>query len=229
MILEGAKAAESYSESKDLPGKFSLDEFMVDNCKAIYFAGHETTAITASWCLMLLASDLEWQARARAEVLEICGDSLPDARMLQNMKALTMVIQETLRLYPPAVFMTREAFQDFKFKDIIIPKGMVIQIPIPIIHQDPDIWGSDAHLFNPGRFANGILGSSQSPHAYMPFGGGPRICIGQHFAMAELKVILALVLSKFIFSLSPAYHHSPAFKLVVEPGDGVILHIKKRS
>ncbi|KAL9348612.1 hypothetical protein Peur_059978 [Populus x canadensis] len=95
MILEGAK---SYGDQESFPSDVSLDRFIVDNCKAIYLASHETTAITASWCLMLLAANQEWQPRARAEVLEICKNNLPDADMLRNMKTLAMVIQETMRL-----------------------------------------------------------------------------------------------------------------------------------
>ena len=84
MILEGAKS------NNDCYGP--CDKFIVDNCKNIYFAGYETTAITASWSLMLLAAHPEWQARARAEVLEIVGDSLPDANMLRNMKTVCIFL-----------------------------------------------------------------------------------------------------------------------------------------
>lgn len=87
IILEGAK---SYGDQESFPSDVSLDRFIVDNCKAIYFASHETTAITASWCLMLLAANQEWQARARAEVLEICKNNLPDADMLRNMKTVSV-------------------------------------------------------------------------------------------------------------------------------------------
>ncbi|CAK7347778.1 unnamed protein product [Dovyalis caffra] len=226
MILESAK---SYGDQESLGSDISIDRFIVDNCKAIYFAGYETTAITASWCLMLLATHQEWQARARVEVLKICKENLPDADMLRNMKTVTMVIQETMRLYPPVAFVTRSALQDIKFKEITIPKGMNIQIPIPIVQQNPGTWGPDAHQFNPKRFAKGILEASSSPQAYMPFGVGARTCAGQHFAMAELKVILSLILSKFSFSLSPAYRHSPEFKLVVQPGNEVTLRIRRVS
>ncbi|KAK4847385.1 hypothetical protein QYF36_001254 [Acer negundo] len=221
MIVEGA---ESYGISSNL---ISRDKFIVDNCKNIYFAGHETTAITASWCLMLLAAYPEWQDRVRAEVLEICKQGFPDANMLRSMKTLTMVIQETLRLYPPAVFVIRQALEDIKFKDIVIPGGMNVQIPIPALQQNTDLWGSDAHIFNPERFSNGINGACKFPQAYIPFGIGVRTCLGQNFAMIELKVILSFILSRFSISLSPAYHHLPAFRLVVEPGHGVCLQIRK--
>ena len=137
-----------------------------------------------------------------------------------------MVIQETLRLYPPAVFIGREALEELKLKDIVIPKGVNIQIPISILHQIPSLWGPhDAHKFNPGRFQNGVFGASEISHVYIPFGVGSRICVGQHLAMIELKVILSILLSKFRFSLSPAYPHSPAFRLVIEPKHGVCLHV----
>ena len=89
MILEGAKSYIDYYG----PSTYSFrDNFIVDNSKNIYFAGHETTAITASWSLMLLAAHPEWKARARAEVVEICGDSLPDANMLRNIKTVCILL-----------------------------------------------------------------------------------------------------------------------------------------
>lgn len=240
MILEAVKERAQASHEKDLlqvilegannvglPPNISAEQFIVDNCKNIYFAGHETTAVTASWCLMLLAAHPHWQARVRAEVLEILGCGVLDSNKLRGMKTLSMVIHETLRLYPPAVFNVREALEDIEFKGLLIPQGLNIQIPIHILHRLPEIWGTDAAKFQPERFAQGISGACNSVQAYMPFGSGPRTCAGQHFALAELKVILSLILAKFSFSLSPSYRHSPAFRLVIEPGDGVILQMRK--
>ena len=138
-----------------------------------------------------------------------------------------MVIQETLRLYPVAAFIARQGSEDMKFKDIIVPKDVVINIPVPTLHQLPEVWGPDAHLFKPERFADGLLRACKVPQAYIYFGVGMRTCVGQHFAMVELKIILSLILSKFSFSLSPAYRHSPAFKLTIEPEDGVKLMVRK--
>ncbi|XP_027337137.1 cytochrome P450 714C2-like [Abrus precatorius] len=225
MILEGAKNCKSSDGL--FSNSISRERFVIDNCKNIFFAGHETTAITASWCLMLLAVHQDWQDRARAEVLEVCGNGAPDASMLKSMKTLTMVIQETLRLYSPAAFSVRTAFQDVSLKGILIPKGMNIQIPIPLLHQDPEFWGPDAHIFNPGRFENGVLEACKVPGAYLPFGVGARVCVGQHLAMTELKVILSLILMKFQLSLSPSYCHAPAFHLVIEPGHGVVLKMTR--
>ncbi|XP_004307254.1 PREDICTED: cytochrome P450 734A1-like isoform 2 [Fragaria vesca subsp. vesca] len=199
MILKVVKQRSEVSHEKDLlqmilQGAETLGEnglshkkFIIDNCKTIFIAAYETTAVAASWSLMLLAVHADWQARVRAEVLEICGDKPLHADMLPSMKVLTMVIQEVLRLYSPVFFLAREVFETITLKNVVIPKGVVLQIPIPFLHQDPDIWGPDAHKFNPERFANGVLKACNSPQAYMPFGLGPRICVGQHLAMTELK------------------------------------------
>ncbi|RZC82633.1 hypothetical protein C5167_045419 [Papaver somniferum] len=219
MILEGAN-----NESLRLQ---STDQFVVDNCKNIYFAGFETTAISASWILMLLATHPEWQTRVRIEVSEICEGSYPDFNMLREMKLLTMVIQETLRLYPPAMFVSREAFKDVTIGNIHVPKGVGVWLPLATLHRDTKLWGPDAGVFNPDRWSQGTAGACTVPQVYMPFGVGPRICLGQNFAMIELKIILSLILSKFSFTLSPNYRHSPTCKLTLEPEYGISLIVSK--
>jgi cytochrome P450 len=127
-----------------------------------------------------------------------------------------MVIHESLRLYPPVPVVSREAFEDMKLGDIQVPKGVNVWILLVTLHEDPDIWGPDANEFNP-----------KLPHVYMPFGVGQRTCLGQNFAMAELKIILAQIVSNFSFSLSPKYRHSPTMRMVIEPEHGVNLLIKR--
>ncbi|KAE9611196.1 putative unspecific monooxygenase [Lupinus albus] len=226
MILEGAN---SYEEKDRFTTNYvaSRERFIIDNCKNIFSAGHETTSITASWCLMLLASNQVWQDRVRAEVLQVCGNDPLNATMLRSMDTLNMVIQETLRLYPPSAFVNREATEDININGFQIPKGMNIQIPIAVMQQDPELWGSDAHKFNPERFSNGVIRASKFPQAYTPFGIGPRVCVGQHLAMTELKVILSLILINFQFSISSTYCHSPVFHMLIESHHGVLLKVTK--
>lgn len=138
-----------------------------------------------------------------------------------------MVIHESLRLYPPVAVVSREAFKDMKFGDILVPKGVNIWTMAMALHTDPENWGADAYTFKPSRFANGITGACKVPQLYMPFGVGPRVCLGQNLAMVELKVLISLLLSNFSFSLSPNYTHSPVLRLVIEPENGVDLLIKK--
>ncbi|KAF9594079.1 hypothetical protein IFM89_027288 [Coptis chinensis] len=152
----------------------SKKRFIVDNCKSFYFAGYDTSAIAAQWCLMLLASHPEWQIRAHAEVEEVCSGHLPNADSLVKMKLMTMVIQESLRLYPPTMFVAREVIEEVKLGDLRIPKGINIWIPISTMHRDPAIWGEDANEFKPDRFANGISSACNLPNAYIPFGMGSR-------------------------------------------------------
>ena len=133
---------------------------------------------------------------------------------------------KTLRLFPPVAFVVKTALEDTTFKDIMISKGINMQIPIQILQQHYDLWGLDAHKFNLERFARGIVGACKTPQAYMPFGVGSHVCASQHFAMTELNVILSLILSKFCFSLSPAYQHSPALRLVIVLEHGVTLCVR---
>ncbi|KAI3991263.1 hypothetical protein MKX01_034582 [Papaver californicum] len=212
-------------------GQETAKNFVVDNCKSIYVAGHETVASVATWTLMFLSSHTEWKTRARDEVLQnIPEESLPRADMLHKMKILTMVIQGKLRLLPPTTLVSRKAFEDLQFADIItIPKGINFWIPISTVHRIPEIWGPDADKFNPERFAHGVFGACKIPQAYIPFGTGSRTCLGQKFAMAELKIVLSLTLSKFSFSLSPNYRHSPAFSIVIVPKHGMHLLVEKLS
>ena len=146
---------------------------------------------------------------------------------LYNYLQLATVIQETLRLYPALPVVTRATLKDIKFKDILIPKGMNIWVPVAMLQQHPHIWGPNAHEFNPERFSQGVTGACKIPQAFIPFGLGARICVGQHFAMTQLKLILSLILPKFCLSLSPTYQHSPAYGVLLEPQHGIPLHVRR--
>ncbi|KAF8007891.1 hypothetical protein BT93_K1783 [Corymbia citriodora subsp. variegata] len=200
---------------------------IADNCKGMFFAGHETSASGATFALVLLAHHPEWQERVRAEVVEILGNQALNMDKLHKMKLLNMVIYETLRLYSPGPFLTRETSEEMKFGEFVIPKGVNIWIPISLLHQDPANWGENAHEFHPERFADGISSACKLPNLFMPFGTGIRTCVGQNFAMTELKIILSLLLSKFTFSLSPEYKHLLTYKLFFKPEHGVQLRMEK--
>ncbi|KAM7501685.1 hypothetical protein LguiB_000589 [Lonicera macranthoides] len=219
MILEGAKNSDM---NKDL-----IDHFIVDNCKNIYMAGYNTTSASATWCLMLLASNLEWQQRVRTEILQVCEGQLPTNDMINKMKQLTMFINESLRLYPAGPIVSRGVLEDMKIGNLFVPKGVVLWIVLPTLHTDPEIWGLDSYKFNPDRFANGVTNACKLPQMYMPFGGGLRTCVGQHLAIVKLKILITLILSNFSLSLSPKYVHSPVHNVVILPKYGVDLLVKK--
>ncbi|CAA7023268.1 unnamed protein product [Microthlaspi erraticum] len=221
LILAGAMR----SCDGNLWDKSAYRRFVVDNCKNIYFAGHESTAVSVSWCLMFLALNPTWQNRIRDEILSSCKNGIPDEESIPNLKTVTMVVQETMRLYPPAPLVMREASADIRLGNLVVPKGVCIWTLIPTLHRDPEIWGADANEFKPERFSEGISKACKYPQLYIPFGLGPRQCLGKNFAMMEIKVLVSLIVSKFSFTLSPTYQHSPNYKLLVEPQPGVVIRV----
>lgn len=138
-----------------------------------------------------------------------------------------MTINESLRLYPPVSVVSREALKDMKFGNINVPTGVNLWALVTTLHTDPENWGPDSYEFNPERFGNGITGACKFPHLYMPFGVGPRVCLGQNLALVELKILISMILSRFSISLSPNYVHSPLLNLVIEPRFGVDLLVKE--
>ena len=140
---------------------------------------------------------------------------------------VTMILYEVLRLYPPAIFLARRTYKAMELGGIRYPAGVNLMLPLIFIHHDPDIWGKDASEFNPQRFADGISNAAKHPAAFFPFGGGPRICIGQNFALLEAKMALSTILQRFSFELSPSYIHAPYTVLILQPQHGAQIRLKK--
>ncbi|EYU44640.1 hypothetical protein ABFS82_08G071700 [Erythranthe guttata] len=203
---------------------FSLNlQLIMDECKTFFFAGHETTALLLTWTVMLLATNPSWQDKVRAEVKQLCGGAPPSPDHLSKLTTLNMVINESLRLYPPASLLPRMAFEDFKLGDLHIPKGLSIWIPVLAIHHNEEIWGKDVNEFNPDRFGSRSSGSGRH---FIPFAAGPRNCVGQAFALMEAKIILAMLISKFSFEISENYRHAPVIVLTMKPKYGVQIRLK---
>ncbi|KAG4925416.1 hypothetical protein JHK87_050956 [Glycine soja] len=233
IILEGATSATSTESSgKGIFGPgYNIYQSIVDICKNMYFAGSESTALAITWTLFLFALHPEWQQLVRSEIMETYGNMLPhsfrDMDRLRNLKALTMVIQESLRLYGPAVTTARGVLAEMKLGKHVLPKGINMWLYIPALHRDPDNWGPDAREFKPERFAGGVSAACKYPQAYIPFGLGSRICLGQNFALLEIKEALCLLLSNFSFAVSPNYHHCPQYRMLLTPKYGMRLLVSK--
>ncbi|XP_015649532.1 cytokinin hydroxylase [Oryza sativa Japonica Group] len=196
-------------------------QMMIDECKTFFFAGHETSALLLTWAIMLLATHPAWQDKARAEVAAVCGGGAPSPDSLPKLAVLQMVINETLRLYPPATLLPRMAFEDIELGGgaLRVPSGASVWIPVLAIHHDEGAWGRDAHEFRPDRFAPGR--PRPPAGAFLPFAAGPRNCVGQAYAMVEAKVALAMLLSSFRFAISDEYRHAPVNVLTLRPRHGV--------
>ncbi|MCO5583547.1 hypothetical protein L7F22_037458 [Adiantum nelumboides] len=223
MLTESEKVGQDNKQSQ-----LTMQQ-LVNECKTFFFAGHETTAQLLTWTLLLLAHDSTWQDKARAEVVSLCKDGLPDFESISKMKTVEMILFETLRLFTPANSIVRAALCDMKVGDLHVPKGMSFWIPIASIHLDPELWGEGVYDFNPDRFAEGISKAAKHPMAFLPFAHGPRNCIGQSFAIMEAKLVLATLLPRFSFIPSPSYRHSPQLMITTRPKYGAPIIIKRPS
>ncbi|XP_040096941.1 prostaglandin E2 omega-hydroxylase CYP4F21-like isoform X2 [Oryx dammah] len=185
--------------TKDEDGKGLSDEDIRAEADTFMFEGHDTTASGLSWVLYNLAKHPEYQERCRQEVQELLKDREPkeiEWDDLAQLPFLTMCIKESLRLHPPVTVISRRCTQDIMLPDgRVIPKGVICLISIFGTHHNPSVW-PDPEVYDPLRFEPENI-KGRSPLAFIPFSAGPRNCIGQTFAMTEMKVVLALTLLRF--------------------------------
>uniref|UniRef100_A0A4X2MEW1 Cytochrome P450 family 4 subfamily F member 8 n=1 Tax=Vombatus ursinus TaxID=29139 RepID=A0A4X2MEW1_VOMUR len=208
--------------AKDENGKSLSDKEIQEEANTFMFEGHDTTASGISWALYNLAHHQEHQDRCHQEIQELLRGHQPEEIEwddLSQMPFLTMCIKESMRLHPPVTIVVRKCTKDIQLPDSrIIPKGSVCLIHIFGTHHNPAVW-PNPEVYDPYRF-DAQNTQKMSPLAFMPFSAGPRNCIGQNFAMSEMKVVLALTLLRF--HVLP--HEKPAQRkadLILRAEDGL--------
>lgn len=193
-----------------------------DNLLTFIVAGHETTALTLAWSLYLLAFDQSAQDRARAEAQEALGSRAATVEDIPNLPFIRQVIDEALRLYPPAAFLSRTAQASDTLCGREIRAGDTVMMPIYALHRNHLLW-DDPHAFRPERFANP---KTIDRFAYLPFGDGPRICIGASFALQEAVIVLATLISRFRFTQVAGRDPKPTLILTLRPEGGIWLNVE---
>ncbi|GFS38225.1 hypothetical protein TNIN_394601 [Trichonephila inaurata madagascariensis] len=182
----------------------SMDE-LVAQCVIFFIAGYDTTGSTLAFATYMLALNQDVQEKAYQEIVDAVRDTNGELtyEAVQNLKYLDNIISETLRLFPPGIRLERLAVADYKLGNtgITIPKGMIVTIPTYAMHRDPEIY-PNPEKFEPDRFTSEER-AKRDMYAYLPFGAGPRNCVGMRFALMEVKVCLAYVIANFKIKKSP--------------------------
>lgn len=204
-------------------GAGMTEQQLLDEVKILFVAGHETSANALSWIWYLLAQHPEVTQRLRMEIDEVLQGGDPEFRHLPRLSYTTAVIEEGMRLYPPAWVTDRIALADDSFEGIPIAKGDYIVTYIYGAHHHAGHW-EDAEVFRPERFL-GEARKAQAPFAYLPFGGGPRLCIGNNFAMMEMQLALAMMLPKYDFELLPGQQIFPVPLVTLRPNGPILMQV----
>jgi cytochrome P450 len=206
---------------QDDDGSVMTDRQLLDEARTLFVAGHETTALTLTYALFLLAKSPELQDQVRKEIEVALDGRAPAHSDLPALRAVRNVVYESLRLYPPADVLGREALDDITIKGIDIKKGMNIFASTWVMHRDPRFF-EQPEIFLPARWTDEFE-KSLPRFAYFPFGGGPRFCIGQSFAVTEATLALATIIQQADFKLAPNFDLQLWPAITLRPRNGVKL------
>lgn len=199
-----------------------------DECVSTFLAGHETTAATLTWWSWCMAANPSAQAAARAEVDAVLDGRLPTAADLPALDYLGRTLQETLRLYPAApILITRRSVRPLTLGGWQLPARTMFGIPLHLMHHDAR-WFPQPDAFRPERFAPGAPAIPRG--AFMPFGTGPRVCLGQHLALAEMTLLAAMFLQRYMVE-APAgmAPPKPVFNITLRPETPLTLRLTART
>jgi len=200
-----------------------------DEALTLFGAGHETTATVLTWAWYLLATHPDSYQKLLQEVDTVLQGRTPTYANLAHLPYSLQVFKEALRMYPPAYAMARVALHDLEIDGYPVRERQTVVIPMYAIHRRPDYY-PNPEVFRPERFASENE-KALPRYAYMPFGAGPRICIGNHFAMMEGHLLLATLAQRVSFELLPGQHiePDPTKTITIRPKYGIKMVVRRRS
>ena len=213
--------------TRDGTGRSMTDGQLRDQALTLLLAGHETTALALSWTWYLLAQNPEIDARVAVEIAKCVGDRPVSVEDLPALKLTEATVLEAMRLYPPAWVMGRESIDAFELRGYRFDGGTTVFVSPWVQHRDPRHFDEPEH-FLPDRWL-GDLPRKLPRYSYMPFGGGPRICIGQRFAMIEAVMVLATIVQHFSIMLEPVRAIEPFPSITLRPKGGVHARLLRRA
>ena len=203
-------------------GRRMTPENLVHNMQFFIVAGHETTALAISWALYLLANSPEAQSRAREEARSQLQGRVAQADDLAAMPFINQVLEEAMRLYPPVGLLARHVHAPDELCGRAIHPNDIVFLPIWALHRHELLWDRPG-LFDPDRFAPG---TSRDRYQYLPFGAGPRVCVGANFAMMQAGIILATLVQHFRFAQAQPLPR-PVMTMTVRPDPGIFLNLER--
>jgi cytochrome P450 len=213
--------------ARDEDGSRMSDTQLRDECMTLFLAGHETTAIALSWTWYLLSQHPDVDAHLARELGAVLGDRPATVADVPKLTYASHVIAETLRLYPPAWSMGREAKDDMEIGGFHVPRGENVWFCPWAIHRDPRWFVDRPDTFRPERW-EGDYAKTLHRYAYFPFGGGPRFCIGQAFAQMEAVLLLATLARNFKLRVLPRPRVVPMPSVTLRPRNGVHVRVERR-
>ncbi|MEL6864902.1 MAG: cytochrome P450 [Bacteroidota bacterium] len=207
-------------------GEGMSDQQLLDESLILFVAGHETSAVALAWTIYLLAQHPWAVDRIREELVEVLEGRKPRFEDLPQLSYTLQVIQESMRIYPPAWITDRKALVDDVCGDIAIKKDTIVVPFIYGVHHHPQIWPAPDR-FDPDRFTKEAIRQRPS-YAYLPFGGGPRLCIGNNFALMEMQLIIAALLDQYDIELVAGQEINILPLVTLRPKEGIQIRLKKR-
>jgi len=208
-------------------GESMTDRQLRDEVMTMLLAGHETTSLALSWTYYLLSQHPDVERRIEDEVDRVIGEGRPSFAHLDRLTSTRRAIEESLRLYPPAWGFSRQALSDDEIAGYRVAKGSLVFLIPFVVHRRPKLW-PDPERFDPDRFAP-EREAARPRFAYIPFGGGPRGCIGNQFAMVEAQLIVAAIAQRYRIELEPHQQIRPEPLITLRPAPGIRARLVKRA